>query len=418
MPFGIECLSKAHAAFYVSNKENTSQLVEAIFSGELIHDLKSLKGALFSDVTLNKFMVEELRHGHFNIKTRVKNSLHQSSEGERKHALLKYLLTTNPDFLVVDNVYGSLDIAAQTEIQNMLEDRHKEITIIQISNRKADILPFIQQVYRFQKGKIEPYNVSTLVDGNLNQDFKEPLPNSYAADQQNYKSLIEFNNVSVSYQDRMILKNIYWTVKPGEFWKLTGPNGSGKSTMLSMIYGDNPKAYGQNIKLFGVQKGSGESVWDIKKRIGFFSADMVRGFARLDSIGNMIVSGFHDSVGLYRTPSNLQIKITQQWLDVLGMVDKGKQHFSSLSKGHQRLVLIARAMVKQPPLLILDEPTNGLDDYDAQLFARLVNKIASETNTAIIFVSHRKDEALKPDFIYELTAGGEGSIGTISLPNG
>jgi len=178
-----------------------------------------------------------------------------------------------------------------------------------------------------------------------------------------------------------------------------------------MIFGDNPKAYGQDIVLFGTKKGSGESIWDIKQKIGYFSSDMLRGFKRSDSIGNMIVSGFFDSIGLYQTPTHAQIKIAHQWLRVLQMFDIRKQSFLSLSTGYQRLVLIARAMVKQPPLLILDEPTNGLDDFDAKLFVALINKIASETDTAILYVSHRKEPGLNPDFIYELTPNKLGSTG-------
>lgn len=223
--------------------------------------------------------------------------------------------------------------------------------------------------------------------------------------------LVKFNQVSINYGERSILNSISWEIKSGQFWQLMGPNGSGKSTILSMIFGDNPKAYGQDITLFGVKKGSGESIWDIKQKIGYFSSEILRGFTRRDAIGNMIASGFFDTVGLYKTPTNAQIKIAQHWLRVLNMFDIRKQCFLSLSRGHQRLVLIARAMVKNPPLLILDEPTNGLDDSDAALFCELINKIATETDTAILYVSHRKEANLDPDFIYELLPTEQGSTG-------
>lgn len=246
---------------------------------------------------------------------------------------------------------------------------------------------------------------------NKNTTFLEALPKSNKVVSDQINPLVKFNNVTVAYGERTILKDISWKIKCGEFWELLGPNGSGKSTILSMIFGDNPKAYRQDITLFGIKKGSGESVWEIKEKIGYFSSDMLRGFKRSDSIGNMIVSGFFDSIGLYKTPTNAQIKVAHQWLHVLQMFDIRKQSFLSLSNGYQRLVLIARAMVKQPPLLILDEPTNGLDDFDAKLFVELINKIASETKTAILYVSHRKEEGLKPDFVYELTLNKTGSTG-------
>ena len=237
------------------------------------------------------------------------------------------------------------------------------------------------------------------------------MPNTDKTDFTQLNPLVKFNKVTVAYRDRTIIKDISWEINSGDFWQLIGPNGSGKSTMLSMIFGDNPKAYGQDIKLFGTKKGSGESVWEIKEKIGYFSSEMLRGFKRADSIGNMIVSGFFDSIGLYKIPTHQQIRAAHQWLQVLNMFDIRKQSFLSLSNGYQRLVLIARAMVKQPPLLILDEPTNGLDDFDAKLFVELINKISSETESAILYVSHRKEEGLTPDFIYELVPSIKGSSG-------
>jgi molybdate transport system ATP-binding protein len=383
-----------------------------VISGQFIHELSNLKGALFSEITLNTFIDEEIRHGRFEVETKTKNSLQKSSEGERKQALLKHIISQNPDYIIVDNVFGSLDVKAQIDIEKTLVDLSQKTRIIQIENRKNNILSFIKTVYKLQDKNLVEFDSSKKTkDKFAAKRFIQALPKSFDTEKQNYKSLVEFHNVSVSYGDRPILKNITWEIKSGEFWQLIGPNGSGKSTILSMIFGDNPKAYGQDITLFGIKKGSGESVWEVKNKIGYFSSDMVRGFVRSDAIGNMMVSGFFDSIGLYKTPTNAQIKLVHQWLHVLDMFDIRKQPFLSLSNGHQRLVLIARAMVKNPPLLILDEPTNGLDDIDAELFTTLINKIAIESNTAILYVSHRKEENLKPDFIYELIPENRGSIG-------
>nr|WP_252723122.1 ATP-binding cassette domain-containing protein [Tamlana agarivorans] len=220
--------------------------------------------------------------------------------------------------------------------------------------------------------------------------------------------------VTIKYGARVIVKDICWEIKPGEFWQLIGPNGSGKSTLITLITGDNPKAYGQDIVLFGMQKGSGERVWDIKNNIGHFSAEILRGFRRLDSIEKMILSGFYDSIGLYTFPTERQKFIAHDWLKLIGLFEVKHKDFLSLSVGQQRLVLIARAMVKHPPLLILDEPTNGLDDADAQIFSEFVNKIASESNTAILYVSHRKEETLlNPDYIFQLKPSILGSTGNV-----
>jgi len=401
-----------HLAIYISNSFDKESLVKTIFLGELIPSFSNLKGALFSEIVLNKFIDEEMRYGRFDVTTETKNSLLHSSEGERKKALLKHIIAQKPDYLVIDNVFGNLDVATQARIEEQLEALSQTTSIVQIANRKLDILPFIKSIYQVKNDKLVA--LSSTENETAAFHFEGALPKVAPHDEiKTLNPLIKFNNVSINYGERPILNTISWEIKSGEFWQLMGPNGSGKSTMLSMIFGDNPKAYGQDITLFGVKKGSGESIWDIKQKIGYFSSEMLRGFTRRDAIGNMIASGFFDTVGLYKTPTNAQIKIAQHWLRVLNMFDIRKQCFLSLSRGHQRLVLIARAMVKNPPLLILDEPTNGLDDHDAALFCELVNKIATETNTAILYVSHRKEANLNPDFIYELQPSDLGSVGKI-----
>jgi len=271
-------------------------------------------------------------------------------------------------------------------------------------------------VFMLQDGKLQFLDIT--------KKNKEPsgrvirnIPKSYKLEKKNFKSLIKLKNVNVSYGQRPILKNIYWEIKPNEFWQLIGPNGSGKSTILTLISGDNPKGFLQDMTLFGMKKGSGETVWDIKRHIGFFSSEMLIGFKRSDTIENMIISGFLDSIGLYNYPTDIQIDIAQKWLHVLNMFQLKDEYFNSLSNGHKRLVLIARAMVKHPPLLILDEPTNGLDDNDSEILAKLINKISEETNTAIIYVSHRKEAHINPNYVYELVPCKTGSTGKIIKDN-
>lgn len=401
-----------HVVFYISNNDDKNQLVKRIVSENFIGNFSILKGVVFSKNTLDKFIDEEVRHGNFSIATSTKNSLLNSSEGERKKALLQHLISQNPEYIIVDNVFGNLDVNAQKHIENKLTHLSQNIPVIQIANRKKDILPFINRFYKLENNTPVLCKKEDVFTGGKTIDFPLSLPKPYNQSKNQFKSLVKFNNVTISYGDRTIVNNINWEIKPGEFWQLTGPNGAGKSTLLSLISGDNPKAYNQDITLFGIKKGSGESVWDIKRKIGYFSSEYLRGFERLQPIEKMIVSGFFDSIGLYKIPNERQIALAHQWLKVLNMFHIKDKSFLSLSLGHQRLVLIARAMVKQPPLLILDEPTNGLDDNDAALFCKLVNKIASDGNTAILFVSHRKEEnLLKPHFIYELQPQKTGSIG-------
>ncbi|WP_298496167.1 ATP-binding cassette domain-containing protein [uncultured Algibacter sp.] len=397
-----------HKAFYISNTENKKQLLKNITSGKWFQDLNTRKGAVFSDFTVNAFIEEETRHGHFDVQTATKNSLKNSSEGERKRALLNHILKSSPEYIVLDNVFDCLDIQAQTKIENTLTQLSQNTQIIQIATRKRDILQFIKTIYVLKDGEPKLYEAPQETKP---IHFTQDLPQPYKTDREIFNPLIQLNKVSVSYGERPIINNITWQIKPGEFWQLIGPNGSGKSTILSLISGDNPKGYMADMTLFGIKKGSGETVWDIKKNIGFYTSEMLRGFKRRDTIESMIISGFVDSVGLYNYPTDRQLSIANQWLALLNMTAIKDKSFQFLSNGHKRLVLIARAMVKHPPLLILDEPTNGLDDTDAQLFSELVNKIAKESETAIIYVSHRKEDFITPDFIFELTPNPTGSVG-------
>lgn len=402
-------MSLTHVAYYISNTDNKNRLIEQLVGGHQIPEISELNGVLFSEITVNKFIDEEIRHEDFSVLTDTKNSLEHSSQGERKKALLKHLIKQNPDYIIVDNVFDSLDTATQSKISNTLQKLSETKHIIQITNRKRDILPFIETIYVPKKGEF------TKADGELrlNNDnyFVNDLPEPEQLSIETHNPLVKFNKVNVAYGDRTIVRDICWEIKPGEFWQLVGPNGSGKSTLLTLISGDNPKAYNQDILLFGMKKGSGETVWDIKSNIGHYTSEMLRGFRRLDSIEKMILSGFFDSIGLYKYPTERQIHIAHQWLKLIGLFDKKDKDFVFLSPGHKRLVLIARAMVKHPPLLILDEPTNGLDDADAKIFSQLINKISEESRTAILYVSHRKEEHINPHFTYQLTPSETGSTG-------
>ncbi len=228
--------------------------------------------------------------------------------------------------------------------------------------------------------------------------------------------MVDFKNVTVSFDDRLILNNINWTIHPGEFWQLRGKNGSGKSTLLSMITGENSKGYGQELWIFGQLKGSGETIWEIKEKLGYFTPPMIDSFSGHHTVEHMLISGLYDSIGLYIYPTEIQLQLAKEWLGVLDLTEHRKSFFHDLSMGQQRLIMIARAMIKHPLLLLLDEPTSGLDDKSSALLVALVNKIATESNTTLIFVSHREEEGLQPQYIFELQMTDQGSVGKKITP--
>jgi len=199
-------------------------------------------------------------------------------------------------------------------------------------------------------------------------------------------------DVHVRYGERKILNNIHWVVKKGERWNLSGPNGAGKSTMLSLITADNPQAYSNEIYLFDKRRGSGESIWDIKQKIGFVSPELHLYFDYSATCFEVIASGFFDTIGLFRHLKNEQEEKILLWLKLLQLENIKSKRLSQLSLGEQRKTLLARALVKMPPLLILDEPCQGLDDEQAFYFKNLINQICEAFNTTLVYVSHYKHQ--------------------------
>jgi len=213
------------------------------------------------------------------------------------------------------------------------------------------------------------------------------------------ENLIEFHNVNVGWGETKVIRNLDWTVKKGEHWLVRGPNGSGKTTILELITGDNQQVYCNDIWLFGRKRGTGESIWDIKAKLGIVSYRlhvdyrMIGGF----DLESVIISGFHDSIGLYEAKTDIEKQAAKKWLKLGGFEGRENDAFSSLSYGEQRAILILRAAVKQPPVLILDEPCHGLDENYRQKILDLMEVIAESGTTTILHVTHDPTEVLKAE---------------------
>lgn len=406
-----------HWAVFLNNNSNKLSFINTIVQKKAIGKLaflNDLEGVLFSEITLNEFIENESRFGNSNITKPENRDISTFSGGEQKKALLKYCLSKNTDYIILDNPFDNLDIKSQQDLAELFKNIGDKI-VVQLINRNKDLLPFIDNALSIDEDNNLLFyeNVGQYLKENNTESsiYLSKIPAANHAQNAEFEELISFKNVSVSYNGKPIISEINWTIKTGEFWQLVGPNGAGKTTLLSIIIGDNPKAYGQNISLFGHKKGTGESVADLKKNIGYFTPSMTTLFARTTSVEHMIVSGIFDSIGLYSIPSERHLRLANEWINVLNMKALAKIKFHKLTIGQQRIIMIARAMIKHPLLLILDEPTAGLDDHNALLVTTLINKIAQESTTAIIYVSHRKEAGLEPGLVFELTASENGSTG-------
>ncbi len=412
--------SFSHIAIYLPHQESSNELIQSLLEGKLTIpgvDITDKKAAIFSAGILDGFLQEEFLHGQTGLNNEYDRPLHSLSSGEQKKALLNHLLFGKADFFLLDELYDHVDLHGQAMILATMKMIAESKSVIQLVRRQKDILPFIQSFHWYQDGSIQSFDTGLsfhqYLEQHLAQNSFRPIPRALKTIQAPAGPLVQMKQLCVSYDGRPILDQINWTIQAGECWQLKGPNGSGKSTLLSMITGDNPKGYGQDLNLFGMKKGSGETVWDIKQYIGYFNPVMIQHFSRLDSIELMIVSGCMDSIGVYIKPSEMQLRLAKEWLDYLGLLALKNKPIQFLPAAQQRMVLIARAMVKHPPLLILDEPTSGLDDASAAMVIGMIEQIRKETKTSLLFVSHQQEKGFEPDKTFELTASNTGSTGAI-----
>ncbi|MEL1254585.1 ATP-binding cassette domain-containing protein [Flavobacterium sp. DGU38] len=407
---------KQHWDILLTNQVNKKKFIDSLLSGEAKEELavfNNQKGILFSDISIEKFIEREYQYESVEASPESHRQLRTFSSGERKKEFLKYCISQNPDFIIFDNPFDHLDQASRLALALSLEKLTDTISIIQLVNRTVDLMDFVLNKVQIKDDSFTLYPISK-TENHFKTLNTAAIPKAHEPGTFHESELIKMDHVSVSYEDRKIIDNISWTIKQGEFWQLIGPNGSGKSTILSLITGDNPKGYGQNLFLFGRKKGSGESVWEIKKQIGIYTTSMMDLFQKGHTLEQMILSGFFDSIGLYIEPTTLQKQIVAQWLEAIEMSHLKKKRFIDLSIGQQRVALIVRAVLKHPPLLILDEPVEGLDDENVDLVIQLINTIRQETNVTILYVSHRIESGLAPTSVFELIPSETGSVGKIN----
>ncbi|WP_200890791.1 ATP-binding cassette domain-containing protein [Pedobacter lusitanus] len=315
------------------------------------------------------------------------STLIQLSSGEHKKLQLVSALWLKPQLLIIDQPYNGLDKLSRHKLNDLFEAITAAGTqLILISNDKE--LP--SAVHRFaaiKTGKL----VEISADEHLQEydkeeaksipDFLTETPVSSA------ENIIRMVNVNISYGEKQVLKDISWEVKAGEKWLLQGPNGSGKSTLLSLITGDHPQAYANDLHLFGNKRGSGESIWDIKKRIGLISPELHWYFDPLATVRQSIISGFFDSSGLFREPDYTKKTQAAELISYFGLTEYQDVLLNQLPLGKQRLAFLARTIIKNPELLILDEPCQGLDQQQTQYFNKLVDELC-QNGTTLIYVGH------------------------------
>lgn len=385
---------QTHYAIATSNAPLSKQQLNELKDQAWLKEEAGAFGLVFSNHTLDAYLDEEYRHGN-SVLTKDGDLLKTKSSGERKRLLLAYQLAQNPDFLILDNPFDALDVQRVASLKTELQELAKSTVLLQLFRRSDEVLPCCTVGLTYQEGQFVKVDLVTEQHTSVSINHEHKLPEPLEAFENVPDELISFKNVSVSFDEKPVLKDITWTVKRGSSWHLKGPNGAGKTTLLSMVTGDSTKGYGKELYLFGRKKGSGETVWEIKQKIGYFTSAMTERFDGMHDVQSMIISGLYDSVGLYQKPTTLEQARAEEWLVLLGLKPLSGARFRTLNEVQKRLILIARAMIKHPPLLILDEPTAALNDTGAALIVSLINKIAASGSTSVLYVSHKEEVGLE-----------------------
>lgn len=346
--------------------------------------------------------------GHWNIQTvldimrldDLKNkSLIKLSNGETRRLTIASALIKNPKLLLMDQPLTGLDVQSREDFGKILEEIIQTGIHVMMTTHSNEIPDCISHV-----AVIGDKKLSSVIDfngfldlENFNQDeenFDYQLLSRLLGIGGNseFKVIVELKDVTVQYGDQRILDSINWKVLSGEKWALKGENGAGKSTLLSLILGENPQAYANDLWLFDKKRGTGESIWDIKKQIGFVAPELSRYFPSNQTCLKVVLSGLFDTMGLFKKVTESQEKLAKDWLRLIGLENTSNLLLGQVSLENQRFVLLARAMIKNPSLLVIDEAAQGMDEMQRKLFRKTIDQVCSIIPVAMIYVSHYEED--------------------------
>lgn len=324
------------------------------------------------------------------------------SSGEGRKVLLAQALMSEPALLILDEPFDGLDIHARAQLTATLQLlQQKGMALVLIINRFDEIPPFAEKlgwILDCQFEQLQPRDTffanpvtQQLQHCATHAEFTLPPPLQQKTNV-TFNPLVALKHIHVSYSENTVLNDLNFRLNHGEHWHIAGPNGCGKTTLLHLITGDHSQCYNNDITLFGHRRGSGESIWDIKQHMGIVSPALHMAYRVAATPLTVLLSGFYDSIGLYQQPGDQEIKLARQWLALLGMTQQEQTSFLQLSYGQQRLLLIARALVKHPPLLILDEPLQGLDSLNRHLVLQYIDRLVKHSHSQLLYVSHHAED--------------------------
>lgn len=354
-------------------------------------------GYIFGDKCEKKEFKEYCNE--FKLTGVIEKKINSLSSGELRKLLIINALLDLPDVLIIDNPFIGLDVESKKVFLAAIKRLKQKGDSIMLVIQDDEDAPDYTDHYLYTQNLTIANNKSKSNEPSVHFEINYTDKKN---EDSNCDVIFSLKDCNIKYGNTTILDNVSWEVKKGERWSLSGPNGSGKSTLLSLLNADNPKSYSNDITLFGQKRGTGESIWDIKKKIGYVSPEMKLHFHGSGSILHLVANGLNDTVGLFVRPSAEQKEKALEWLKHFNIEHLKDKSYKSLSSGEKQLVLIARSFIKEPSLLILDEPMHALDkDNRSRVLKTLESFLEHHRDSSFIMVTHNQ-EYLPPSIDHHL----------------
>ena len=324
-------------------------------------------------------------------------NVQELSTGELRKVLIARALAGAPHVLICDEVCDGLDAASRESLMSALNRVARSGTQLLLTTHRAEeLISAITQRLLFKDGRIVESGVlplasseSKAADGGALPAIPKTRSMVKAGQRFDAKVLIQIEHADVFLNERRALHDINLEIKAGEHWAVLGPNGAGKSTLLKLILGDVHPALGGRVRRFEFTPKN--TIWELKRRIGFVSPELQSNYRDDVSGLEAIASGFFSSIGLMLKPSRRQMAEATRLAHRLGLGELVGKSVLQMSYGEFRRVLLARALVKRPQLLICDEPFDGLDVSGRQQMAGTLETVA-QSGTSLVLVTHHAND--------------------------
>lgn len=352
-------------------------------------DLSEVSESPDPGTLVRDFVGNEAELARFGLENKGGRGLKHLSTGELRRACLARAWVLGLPLLILDEPLEGLDTSGMVLLKDLLaESRRAGTDLVFLTRRPGDLPPGGWKRWDLPAPKSAPGVAFSL----------EPFVGPASA---GGEPVIEFRSVTAGYREVPVLENLDWTVRRGDRWLVTGPNGSGKSTLLSLVSGDHPQVFSNDVRLFGLRRGPELTLAEVRRRVVLVSYAAHLGFRNLFGVTGLevLATGFAGTVGLWDEPSWDQVQACRALAADWGLEEAVRRPWEELSWGTQRLVLLGRALVAGPEVLLLDEPCQGLDAPAQARFLDRVVRWSADRSRTLVYVTHRPDEVEAGDFL-------------------